>query len=79
MILVGSHAFGKPDPNSELHLFSIVDSKLRRNQRARKISKLIPHRRFSWDVIVYTPKEVEVSLARDINKIFCEELKHRPD
>lgn len=64
VILFGSHAFGKQHLDSDFDLFVIMDSDLRRDQRARKISKLFPHRQFPLDVIVYTPEEVKNSLTR---------------
>ena len=63
VILFGSHAFGKQDRDSDLDLFVIMDSDLRRDRRTVKISKLFPHRRFPLDVIVYTPEEVKNSLT----------------
>jgi len=72
VILFGSYAFGKPSGDSDLDLFVIMDSDLRRDQRTRKISKLFPHRQFPLDVIVYTPKEVEISLARE--NLFIQEI-----
>jgi predicted nucleotidyltransferase len=64
IILFGSFAWGKPKCYSDLDLFVIMDSDLRRDRRAAKISQLFPHRRFPMDVIAYTPEEVQTSLKR---------------
>jgi len=64
IILFGSHAWGKPDEDSDLDLFVIMESDLRRDERARRISKLFSNRTFPLDIIVYTSEEVELSLSR---------------
>jgi len=64
VILFGSFAMGKPRLHSDLDLFVIMDSDLRRDRRTVKISKLFPRRRFPMDIIVYTPEEVKNSLTR---------------
>ncbi len=64
IILFGSHAAGRPRQDSDLDLFIIMDSDLRRDYRAAEIYKLFRHRCFAMDVIVYTPEEVKMSLER---------------
>jgi len=64
IILFGSYAWGKPTPDSDIDLFLIMNSKLRRDDRSVQISDLFPTRRFPMDIIVYTPEEVERSLER---------------
>jgi predicted nucleotidyltransferase len=64
IILFGSHAWGKPDKESDVDLFVVMDSDLRRDERSRVIQKLFPDRTFPLDIIVYTPKEVKESLEK---------------
>ncbi|MFH1259171.1 MAG: nucleotidyltransferase domain-containing protein [Elusimicrobiota bacterium] len=65
IILFGSYAWGKPNNDSDIDLFLIMDSNLRRDERAVQVSDLFPDRTFPLDIIVYTPEEVEMSLKRD--------------
>lgn len=62
IVLFGSWAWGEPDANSDLDLLIIHDSALRRDKRAREISRLFTSRTFPLDVLVYTPEEVEQCL-----------------
>lgn len=64
IILFGSYAWGKPTEDSDVDLFLIMESNLRRDERAVQISDLFPYRLFPLDVIVYTPEEIELSLKR---------------
>jgi len=65
IILFGSYAWGKPTDDSDIDLFLIMESNLRRDKRARQIQKAFSQRTFPLDIIVYTPKEVKQSLKRD--------------
>ena len=64
IVLFGSRAWGNPSPESDLDLFVIMSSKLRRDNRSVEISKLFSDRLFPLDVLVYTPEEVEYSIKR---------------
>ncbi|OGC21831.1 hypothetical protein A2291_04665 [candidate division WOR-1 bacterium RIFOXYB2_FULL_42_35] len=70
--LFGSRAWGNPTVDSDLDLFVVMPSSLRRDNRSVEISKLFPDRLFSLDVLVYTPKEVEKSLQN--NNPFIKEI-----
>ncbi len=65
IILFGSYAWGKPTSDSDIDLFLIMDSNLRRDDRAVQVSDLFLDRTFPLDIIVYTPEEVEMSIKRD--------------
>lgn len=65
IILFGSYAWGKPTEDSDIDLFLIMESNLRRDERAVQVSDLFPYRLFALDVIVYTPEEIKLSLKRD--------------
>lgn len=64
IILFGSRAWGKASKDSDIDIFVIADSSLRRDQRSIRISRLFPDRFFPLDVIVYTPDELEVSIKK---------------
>ncbi|MFQ6109811.1 MAG: nucleotidyltransferase domain-containing protein [Candidatus Aminicenantales bacterium] len=75
IILFGSYAWGKPNEDSDIDLFVIMESDLRRDERSCMIQKLFSDRTFPLDIIVYTPKEVKESLNR--GNPFIEEILTR--
>src|SRR3989304_196168 len=58
IILFGSHAWGRPGPDSDVDLFIIKETENTRVS-ARKASRLIFPRPFPIDLIVYTPGQTE--------------------
>ena len=64
IIVFGSYAWGKPTEDSDIDIFLIMESNLRRDERSRQVQKIFSQRTFPLDVIVYTPEEVEQSLKR---------------
>jgi len=64
IIVFGSYAWGKPTEDSDIDIFLIMESNLRRDERSRQVQKIFFQRTFPLDVIVYTPEEVEQSLKR---------------
>jgi predicted nucleotidyltransferase len=72
IILFGSYAWGKPSKDSDIDLFIIMNSNVRRDERAFEILKLFPDRFFGLDVIVYTPEEVRLSIKR--GNFFIQEI-----
>lgn len=72
IILFGSYAWGKPTDDSDLDIFLIMDSNLRRDLRAHQVQKVFSERKFPLDVIVYTPQELEMSLKR--GNLFIREI-----
>ncbi len=58
IILFGSYAWGKPDPNSDVDLFIIKETENTR-ETARQISRSIFPRPFPIDFVVYTPAQTE--------------------
>jgi uncharacterized protein len=63
IILFGSHAWGKPGPDSDVDLFIVKKTESTR-EAARKISRLIFPRPFPMDVIVYNPDKARDRLKR---------------
>ena len=64
IILFGSLARGEMHQDSDLDLFIIMPSGLRRDNRSVEISKIFSERLFPMDILVYTPEEVNMSLRR---------------
>jgi predicted nucleotidyltransferase len=64
VILFGSAAEGKAQKNSDIDLFIVMHSRLRRDNRSVAVSKLFADRQFAMDVLVYTPDEIKQSLKR---------------
>jgi predicted nucleotidyltransferase len=60
VILFGSRAYGKPDPDSDIDLLVVTDALKSRSvfERHRAVSDLFPQRRFALDVMVRTPAEL---------------------
>lgn len=64
IVLFGSLAWGRPHSQSDIDLFIVMESPLRRDKRAMAISHLFKNRRFPMDIIVYTSQELKMSLKR---------------
>ena len=62
ILLFGSYAKGTNFPDSDVDLFIVMNSSLRRDDRSREVSKLFPDRLFALDVVVFTPEEVAQSV-----------------
>jgi predicted nucleotidyltransferase len=64
IILFGSCAWGEPNMDSDIDLFLIMETTLRRDERSRQVQKIFSQRTYPLDIIVYTPSEVKLSLER---------------
>jgi len=62
VILFGSHAYGKPNKDSDVDLLFIKNTNLGRVDRYCLVSENIEHE-FPMDILVKTPKEVKKRLA----------------
>ncbi|MFH1838083.1 MAG: nucleotidyltransferase domain-containing protein [Candidatus Kuenenbacteria bacterium] len=71
IILFGSHAWGKPNSDSDVDLFIIKETKNTR-KTAREIDRLIFPRFFPLDLIVYTPKQMET--RKNTNDFFINDI-----
>lgn len=58
IILFGSHARGDASPESDIDLFVEMESAKRPPERVMEIQAAFGPRRWSMDVLVYTPSEV---------------------
>lgn len=61
IILFGSHAWGRPDENSDVDLFIVKKTENTRNT-AREINRFIFPRPFPMDIIVYKPEDTKKRL-----------------
>jgi predicted nucleotidyltransferase len=58
ILLFGSRAQGNARADSDFDLMIEMDTDLRPMERARRVYRLFGPRRWSMDVVVYTPQEV---------------------
>jgi len=64
IILFGSHAWGTPNPDSDMDLFIVKKSKKRQIDRMRELRmKLIGNNFPPMDILIYTPRELNRRLA----------------
>ena len=63
IVMFGSRARGEGGPDSDLDLMVEMESDRPPRERARAVDALFDHRRWSMDLLVYTPEEVQ--RARD--------------
>jgi uncharacterized protein len=64
VILFGSYAYGRPDPDSDVDILVVMETNERASERVKAVSRLLSPRPFPLDVIVRTPGEVERDLKR---------------
>lgn len=62
IILFGSYAYGKPNPNSDVDLLVILKTRDPLKERSWKVSRLLLPRPFPVDILVRTPKEIKDAL-----------------
>ena len=72
IILFGSFAYGKPQPDSDVDLLVIMESNQSTHTRSAQISEILYPRPFPVDIIVRTPAEVTQRLA--IGDLFLHEI-----
>jgi len=59
IILFGSYAWGKPDRDSDLDLFVIMESTERPIKRAASVRRILIDRYVPMDILVRTPEELK--------------------
>lgn len=72
IILFGSYAYGKPDRDSDVDLFVVMETRDRPARRAAAVSRLLYPRPFPVDIMVRTPREIRRRLA--MGDFFMEEI-----
>ena len=71
VILFGSHARGKPTPDSDVDLLVVMETSEQALHAAARISAAIDHP-FPLDILVFRPSELKASLER--NGVFATEV-----
>lgn len=62
IILFGSYAYGQPNPESDIDLLVVMETKLRESKQALEIRQYL-NPLFGMDIIVYSPARIEQRLA----------------
>ena len=76
IILFGSYAWGKPNPDSDVDLFIVKESRKTQIDRMRELRmKLIGNNFPPMDLLIYTPKELDRRLA--IGDFFVREIMEK--
>ena len=75
IILFGSYAYGNPTPDSDVDLLVIMKTRAREIDRYVAVSNLLYPRQFPVDILVKTPKEMEIEARKKGNFFMREILK----
>ena len=62
IVLFGSYAYGNPNPDSDVDLLVIMNTKASHKDRSWAVSRLLLPRPFPVDILVKTPREVKAGL-----------------
>ena len=73
IILFGSYAYGNPTPDSDVDLLVIMKTKAKEIDRYVAVSNLLYPRQFPVDILVKTPREIEVE-SRKKGHFFLREI-----
>ena len=63
IILFGSYAYGTPNPDSDVDLLVIMNTRALVTERYLKVSRLLRPRPFPVDILVKNPAEIQRALA----------------
>ena len=74
IILFGSYAYGNPTPDSDVDLLVIMKTRAKQIDRYLAVSNLLYPREFPVDIIVKTPKEIQMELKKKGNFFMREVL-----
>lgn len=72
IVLFGSHAWGKPKIDSDFDLFIIKKTRQNPAQRAYKVRQYLNNINEAFDILVFTPQEVQKRLA--LNDFFIRDI-----
>ena len=72
IVLFGSHAYGQPNPHSDVDLLVVMKSRKRPVDRAVEVSKSLRFYPFPMDILVRTPQEIRRRLR--MGDFFFEEI-----
>lgn len=74
IVLFGSHAYGRPNRDSDLDLLVVKNTRLPFAERVRRVDALIGSREMPLDIIVLTPSEIK-RRQRDFDPFLDEVLQ----
>ncbi len=75
ILLFGSHAYGKPMPDSDVDLLVVMESNERAAARSAAIARALLDIPFPMDILVRTPDEIHYRL--EIGDYFIREILER--
>ena len=75
IVLFGSYAYGNPNPDSDVDLLVIMNTKASPKDRSWAVSRLLLPRPFPVDILVKTPREVQQGL--ETGDFFLKEILTR--
>jgi predicted nucleotidyltransferase len=75
IVLFGSYAYGNPNPDSDVDLLVIMNTKASHKDRSWAVSRLLLPRPFPVDILVKTPREVKEAL--ETGDFFLKEILSR--
>ncbi len=75
IVLFGSYAYGNPNPDSDVDLLVIMNTKASHKDRSWAVSRLLLPRPFPVDILVKTP--VEVKRGLETGDFFLKEILTR--
>ena len=64
IVLFGSYAKGAPNPDSDVDLLVVMESKEPMSQRIRRVTEVAKVRFLPMDILVRTPAEIDERLAK---------------
>ena len=72
IILFGSHAFGKPNKDSDVDLLVVMQSRKKPAERVVDVSKTLRFYPFPMDILVRTPQELKKRIR--LGDVFFREI-----
>jgi len=76
IVLFGSFAWGTPGPDSDVDLLVVKSTRKPRLERTVELRKRVFPPRIPFDVLVYTPSELERKIHEDGNLFLADIVKH---
>ena len=75
IILFGSYAYGTPTPDSDVDLLVVMKNQKTHRANYLAVSQCLIPRPFAVDIVVRTPREIELGLAK--GDFFIQEITER--
>lgn len=75
IILFGSYAYGTPTPDSDVDLLVVMKNRNSHRENYLSVSNCLIPRPFAVDIVVRTPREIELAFAK--GDLFIQEITER--